>query len=392
MGKNIENKESGKKETVKKVQKNKKVSNDKMSNQKLLNKKVDLNGTTKEKRSDKAFEHVTTVILCVVLLVIAAFGLWKLSGEDDKPEKKLVFTVGTEEVYLDEVHFCILQNVLNLGLSEAAMQETTAEDGSNAADYYKQEILELIMDYKVEYMIAKEQGLTLTEEEQKDVRNDVMTYLGKVDGRLLTQWGIKEEMIEEVYTQRYLAHKLEESVTEDVTVEDQKYCTIYLMLFPKIEMSEDGDFATEEDGETPVVLSEKEILQRKEDAEHALEDLKAGEDAAEVAKKYEVELYSGEESNLAESFEEPFSEYVQSLKENECSPVIETESYYGIVQMLKENNEEVAGQILEYYKADLKEEAIEEQKTEWYEQLGIGEEPVFEGNIWENISLYDYVQ
>lgn len=345
---------------------------------------------TKEK--NKLLDYIITVVVIILVLAVAFFGLWKLSGEDKKPSKILVFTIGTEKVYQDEVNLCIIQNTIDLGVTAEHLNSATADDGTVAADYYKQQILDMIMDYKLEYIIAKEQGIALTEEEEKEVLLDVVEYMSRVDARVLNQWGITQELIEEVYTQRYLAYKLEESVTKDVSTDDLTYCTIYLMLFPKVEMTEDGNYATQEDGETPIMLSEEDILQRKEDAEHALEELKEGADVAEVAKKYKVEKYSGEESNTPESFGEPFSEYATTLKEGEYSPLIEVESCYAIMKMMTVNNEKLADEIRKYYQSDLEGEALEEKRAEWRQQLGIEKEPVFEGQTWEKISLYDYVQ
>ena len=45
--------------------------------------------------------------------------------------------------------------------------------------------------------------------------------MGTVDGRILKQLGITQERVIEIYTQRYLAHALEESVIKDLKVEEQ---------------------------------------------------------------------------------------------------------------------------------------------------------------------------
>lgn len=344
------------------------------------------------KQAKKKRETVITIVVVLAVLVIAFVGLWKLSGEDDKSSKQLAFTVGTEEVYMDEVNFCILQNTVDLGVDAEHLDSVTAEDGTSANDYYKQEILEMIMDYKVEYLIAKEQGITLTEEEEKEILLDVVEYMSKVNASTLNKWGVKQELVEEVYKQRYLAHKLEETVKNDVSAEDLTYCTVYLMLFPKVEMDEEGNYVTEEDGQTPILLSDEAIAQRKKDAEGALAELEEGADVVEVAEKYGVALYSGQESNTPDSFGEPFSDYAKKLKDGECSPLIDIASCYAIIQMIEDNNEELANQIREYYQVDLESDAVKEQREKWYEELGIGKEPVFEGKVWEKISLYDYVQ
>ncbi|MBQ9983997.1 MAG: hypothetical protein IJP29_05345 [Lachnospiraceae bacterium] len=353
------------------------------------------NGAPKENRQEttnKVKEIVITALVGVLMLVVVVFGLWKLSGEDDKPSNTLAFTVGTEEVYMDEVNLVILQNIQSTGMTVESLDRVSSENKVDAATVYKEEMLEVIMDYKVAYLVAKERGMELTAEELEDVKLDVADYLSKVDARLLNQWGIEKSMIQEVYEQRYLAHKLETTITDGVEVGEYQYCTVYFMLFPKVEMTADGSYATEEDGETPIMLSDSEIEQAKADADAALAELKAGTDPDEVAKTYGVESYSGQESNISTSFDEVFTKYTTTLKAEECSPVIELESCYAIVKMITENNEEMAEQIVEYYEADKMQEALDEQRALWYEQVGVGEEPEYAGKAWSSVNLYNYLQ
>lgn len=353
---------------------------------------VDKEKAAQEEQKSKRRNTVVTVLVLGLLVVFAAAGLWKLSGENDKPQNKLVFTVGEEEVYLDEVNLCILQNVVNLGITDSMLDDTTAQDGTQAAEYYKQRILELIMDYKVEYLTAQNRGMKLTEEEEKDIKSDVVLYMGSINGSILQEFGITQECVTEVYRQRYLARKLEQKEVESVVVDDQHYCTMYIMLFPKVKMLQNGDYERQEDGKTPIMLSEEEIAAQKAEADAAYQELLDGEDIQKIADKYGVAEYSGEESNLADSFGEPFSKYANSLKEGEYSPVLDIESAYAIVKMITVNNEELADQILQYYKSDLESEKIAEEKVKWYEELNVGEQPKFNGSVWKNISLYDYTR
>lgn len=343
-----------------------------------------------EKRK-KRKKYLIMAGLITAGIVILAVLLWKVSEVGNDPAEKVVFKIGDEAVYLDEVNLCILQNVLNSGIT-ADMLDEMEENGNSADDTYKNDILETLIDYKVKAMVAKKRGITLSDEEKKAVRSDTMEYMGKVDGHTLKQLGITQDRIIEIYTDRYLAHALEETVTKDITIEDQNYCTMYILLFPKLEMDENGDYLTEEDGKTPIMLSEEEIRQKKNDADTAYQELLDGADIEETAEKYGVKAVSGEESNLADSFGEPFGEYAKKLKEGEYSPVLETESCYAILKMLRPDNEEFADQILQYYKSDLEEDAINENKAKWYEEAGVSGEAEFIGNTWKSISLYDFVQ
>ncbi len=343
-----------------------------------------------EKRG-KRKKLLISVVFAVAGITIAAAVLWKISGAGTVPSQKSVFRIGGEEVFLDEVNLCILQNVMNIGITDN-MLNTTSQDGSSMDDFYKDKILQVITDYKVEAKIAEQQGITLSEKDRDAIRVDAVEYMGTVDGRILKQLGITQERVIEIYTQRYLAHALEESVIKDLKVEEQKYCTMYMLLFPKVETDANGDYVREDDGEAPVMLSEEDIKKKKEDCEKAYEELKDGADIEEIAVKYGVSNVSGEESNLAESFEKPFSEYAVKLKEGEYSPILETASCYGILKMITENNEEIAEQIMGYYKSDLEQETIDENKTKWYEEAGAGSGADFVGSTWENISLYDFVK
>ena len=191
---------------------------------------------------------------------------------------------------------------------------------------------------------------------------------------------------------------MEQSVTDkgevtDVDKENQQFVSIYALLFPKVEMDDAGDVVTGEDGVTPVMLSDEEIEKRKEDADAAYKELTEEDaDIQEVAKKYGVDIYSGLQSNMIESLDEPFATYAKELSEGEYSPVIDESSFYGIVKMVKENNEQISEQILTQYADDVKEDGLKEMLYKWYEELGVSGGPKFVGNSWDKVSFYDFVK
>lgn len=346
-----------------------------------------------KKRRQKDF--LLTVFTVVVGIAIFVLFLWKVSEASNEPSKTKAFQVGEEVVYMDEVHLCILQNVVNLGIGSEEL-EATASDGSSADEFYKQEIMNMITDYKVEAIVARKQGISLSEEEEREVKNDVAGYMQAFDGHVFRELGITQELITDVCKERYLAYKLKQTITENLEVEEVTYATIYMLLFPKIEMDDSGDYVREENSDNPIMLSDEELEQRKEDAQAAYEELKNGADIEEIAKKYGVQDYSGEQSNTPESFGEGFGEefleYTKSLKEDEISPVIDTASCYAIIKMITPDNAEIAEQIMGYYRSDLEDEAIEENKVKWYEAAGVSAEPEWVGKAWKQVTLYDFVK
>lgn len=345
----------------------------------------------KRKQKNKLW-NVIWILLAIAAIALLAFGMWKLSGEGKQPADTVVFYVGEELVYLDEVNLYCLENVVQLGLTTNQLDSVTAEDGRSASEYYKDEILTLIMNTKVTYKKAMDEGITLTKKEEEEVNNDAVSYVDSVSGSVLKEFGITMDTVTKNYRERYIVKKYSDTIVENVDVEDQKYCTLYMLMFPKVEVDEDGNYKKDEDGESAILLSEDEISQKKQDAEDALAMLKDGKEPEEVAKEYGIENVSGQESNLTGSFGDPIDEYASSLKKGECSPVLELDSAYVIVQMINENNKELADEILSYYKNDKGQEVLAESVQSWYEEYGIGEEPEWNGSLWDEISLYDFAR
>ena len=331
------------------------------------------------------------VIFCIALIVLGAVIVWAVSKPNRGSDQTPVFRVGEETVYLDEVNLYLLQNVMNAGVTKASLDQAI-ESGRKTEEEYINDVLCVIRDLKVENIVAREQGISLTEEENDTIQQKASEYIGNIDGRLIKKFDITQELAARMYKEQYLARKLEDSFTKDIDVEEKRYCTIYKLFFPKVEMDENGDYVRAEDGKTPVMLSNDAIAKAKKNAEDAYEKILAGEDIAEIAKEYQVDAYSGEESNLTDNFEEPFDQYVDTLKEGECSPIIELSSCYLIVKIMEWNNEEAVNQILDYYKNDLEKDAVTQKKSEWYDETGIQQTLDFVGDTWRQISLYDYVQ
>ncbi|MDO5155000.1 MAG: hypothetical protein Q4D51_03450 [Eubacteriales bacterium] len=326
---------------------------------------------------------------CLSVLMIGL--VWGVKLKHRGADAKKAFQVGDEIVYMDEVNFCILQNMLQLQIDSKALSVET-EDGTYAEEYFKDEIQKSITIYKVESMLAKKEGITLSEENEQSVNGDVAMLMGKIQGKAFHELGISTECIKSVLTQQYLARKYEQMCVKDIEIEKEHYCTMYLLLFPKIKADENGEFIMEEDGETPVLLDQNEITMCKAQADAARIALEAGEDAEELAKQYGVEAFSGEQSCLAGSFDEAFVTYAKQLKKGECSPVVETASCFGIAKMISEQDEEIEKQIYDTHRQELEKEKIAEKRKEWYEQLGVQEGLLQEWNAWKETSLYDFVK
>lgn len=352
----------------------------------INNAQVPENDIFKEKKNKKVV--VAICVVCVILVGIV-IGICVANRPVSDYAKTKAFSVGDESVYMDEVNFCILQTLEEYTITES-MLEATNEEGQLGEQYYKNQIQKMIVNYKVENQIAREEGITLSEEEEKDLKKRVADISNLIRGSALKEYGISLDCITSIFRQQYIAQKLEAQIIEDLEIEECNYCTMYLMLFPKVAMLEDGTIQTQDDGKTPQMLSDSELEEQKQNADAALEELNAGADIYEVARKYGVENFSDEQSNMSDNFDEPFISYAKKLKEGELSSVIDTPSCYVILKMMKENDEEIQNQLIEQYRTELGKETIEQKRNTWYEKIGVNLESMKNERAWEKLTLYDY--
>ena len=128
-----------------------------------------------QQQNGKKKSRKGSIVLCsfIGVAAILAFVLWLNRFAFYEPAEVKAFQVGEDMVYMDEVNFCILENMLDLGIDVEALQESVAED-MTADEFYKQNIMNAIMDYKVEAQMAKREGLVLTKEEKEDANKDVI--------------------------------------------------------------------------------------------------------------------------------------------------------------------------------------------------------------------------
>lgn len=345
-----------------------------------------------EKKNTNKKVHKTRVIIALaVFFIVVAVGLLFVKMIRKKPNETMAFQIGSEVVYMDEVYLCTLQNLLQLNLDSDALAKED-RNGRMAEQYYKDEIRDVIVNYRVESELAISQGMQLTVEDEKIVKENTAKLMGSISGNAFRELEISSDCLSQVMKKQYLARKFELESVKDITTEREHYCTMYFLLFPKIKTDANGEFVYEEDGATPVLLDEAEITLCKANAESARQMLLDGVEAEEVAKKYGIEVYSGEQKNLASSFDEAFVPYAKKLKEGECSPIVETASCFGIVKMISTQDEDAENQIYAVHEQEEKEEKIIENRKEWFKQFGISDEVPKELPAWKKMTLFDFVK
>lgn len=180
--------------------------------------------------------------------------------------------------------------------------------GVSLEEHVKDVVLSKMAQIKIMNLMAKEHGITLSEEEEKKVLAAAESYYDKLGETLKKEEGITKEITEKVYREYTIAMKVYETITESADMEIS-------------------------DDEARTVMVQEITLKTKQNADNALARIRAGEDFETVA----AEL--SDHKQITRSFargdvEAQLEEVLFSMDEGDISDVIEGEDGYYIIKCI----------------------------------------------------------
>lgn len=252
--------------------------------------------------------------------------------------------------------------------------------GITLEDNVKDVVLSKMTQIKIMNLMAEEWDITLTEQEQHQVKSAAEEYYEKLEKVLKEKEDITQNVAETVYREYAVANKVYETITEsaDMEISDDEartvtVQTIYLKNW-KLKNNE------------KTAMSEKEMAGVREKAQKLLERIHAGEDfetvaAAESDDKQIVK-------NFARDMEEPaFEEILFSLDEGEISDVIETSDGYYIVKCISTMDYEATQE----NKLVLAELRKKEAFSEAYTEIANHTHSQFRDKRWEKLKIKEEI-
>ncbi len=250
--------------------------------------------------------------------------------------------------------------------------ESTEIDGKKAEEVARERALDELVKMVITVQKAKEQGLTLTSEEEQDVKTQKNNYVQQWGGReaYLTQlenMGMTEKAFERFLERMAYYDKMSQKLIE----EDERYTISDEAAIAHIKDS--GKVSAKHilfmtvDPQTQEPLSEEEKAAKKQQAEDTLRRLQAGEDFDTLMNQL------SEDTGLAQypngyTFGEgemvaPFEEAAFALEEGQLSGIVESNFGYHIIKRVQPDETEIQNAIAEM-RADLFEEELETWKNE----------------------------
>lgn len=206
-------------------------------------------------------------------------------------------------------------------------------EGVTLEAHVKEVVLSKLVQIKIMNLMAKEQSITLSEEEEEAMKKAAQTYYSMLADPLKEEEKLTLETAERVYEEYALAHKVYETITESAETEisDDEARTVTVQeIYLRNWKMEEGEKAP---------LTEDETIETLKTAKDLLTQLENGADFTSLAQQYSDDKQT-EKAYARNVVEKNFEEILFSLDEGELRGVIETEDGYHIVRCLSTMDDE----------------------------------------------------
>ena len=268
-------------------------------------------------------------------------------------------------------------------ISDATLDEKITSLNMTVSEYLKEEaVLELKYRSAINE-IAKENNISLTKKDIKDIDSDMKNVIKSFNGHSKFRSFLRKNKINERAYRSYLeSNKLYEKVykklyskgkknylTKD---EIEKYTSSYKEDYYKVNQI----VLAIVDNDTLESLSDTEVNQKKVLIETIQKEIESGADFLELVDKYSEE--ASDDNNLYFTKDDVLEEIynaVKDLEDNEVSDIIKTKYAYSIIKRLPLDDKKLSKYLVEKAKAKLNDNITE--RVEDYK--------VFYENAYKNI-------
>jgi hypothetical protein len=308
----------------------------------------------------------------LLLLLTAAIMLTgcvnKASNKIELSTDQTALRINGEEIGLREWNFYVRMNQMQWEkeyldtYGDEMWDHEIDEDGTTFADKLKEDVLDTIIQVHLTNQHAEEYNVSLTEEQQEDIRSRAVSFMESYNEALLEYAGADEDFVYEKLCERELATLTAEASVEDyepeLDEEDYRREGIcYVLLSTTGTRDDDGNLTpySDEEVERRTKLAQELSIRARESG-----DLK---ETAEAEGLTAIESSMGA-SNEGDGQEPLMLDAARLLAVGEVSDPIETDEGWFLVQHTSDYDEDGT----EYWKEYLTEQAKEAESTRIYDK------------------------
>ena len=284
-------------------------------------------------------------LVLLVVGIIVAVGILFSSCSKRKDGSKVVFTkpLGRTDVFRIGDEICTTPEIMIFLTTTQLEYEKvygeqiwgTSWEGVTLESHVKDKVLEKIAQIKSIYLLAKDKGIELDEQEQKFVAAAAKDYFGQLSADQKEDLAITEETVQKLYEEYALANKAYLEITKDVNPEisddEARIITIQHILIRTSSKDAEGN---------RVEFSTAQKNDAYEEATKVWELATSGKkDFEELASRYSedpVTTYSFGKGEM-----DPAIEAVAfQMETDQISTVVESESGYHVIKCINTFNSE----------------------------------------------------
>ncbi|PKM95375.1 MAG: hypothetical protein CVU84_06415 [Firmicutes bacterium HGW-Firmicutes-1] len=245
------------------------------------------------------------------------------------------------------------------------MSQPSPDGVGTVGDYVKEQVLQTVITINLAAQVAKDKGITLTEEEITKAKTDVKTYFEQLDPEVVKTSGFTLATLEKIAVNYLYLDKLidvatpDEELDQELVKNDLAIAAMQDPIYGSIvKYGIDADVVVVKhiliktiDDATGAPLDEAGLAAAKAKAEEVLAKAKANEDFGNLVVEYsqdEASIPDKGEYTFTKGLMAPeFEEAAFSMKTGEISGLVETTYGYHIIKVEKAATAPTAEQIQE---------------------------------------------
>ncbi len=325
-----------------------------------------------------------------------------------------VFSLNGEKLYQKEVAAFAYVYVMEHNIQDKEQLEEDYENSQTYEEYYKSELEDDIISTTLLYKEATKNKIKLSSEQKKQIKTSVQMVVERFGQEILDKYEISESDVEKIYEMRMLGENYLQSLssgevnadddskaetdkdnkgnaTGDSKDADTRYIKVYQVLFPTVELDENGMVRTDADGNLKKVSSEK-IADRKEEVLAFVQNVEQGADMEELVKDCNDGVSATNKYLKYEDLDKNYKMAIDKLSVGGVSDVIESDYGYCVVRLLEKDDKEHA-KTMETYQQESDVLAMHEDELErLYSEYAQENRGYKNSSLWDTIDIKDYMK
>lgn len=313
--------------------------------------------------------------------------------------KQWIFSLNGEKLYNKDVDAYGYVYVMDHNIANDGQMDTSYDEKDTYAEHYKKELEDELLSNVLLRQAAQDDKIRLSAKEKKECKKKAEALVNAYGEERLKQKNLTREDIQNVYEAQRLAEDYvtakgqDDSVSQDAEDDQEKerYVAVYQILFPTVQLDDDGFVISDGEGRQ-VEVSAEEKSQQKERAEELYSKVSDGEDIETAWKAFSSYATGNKTSYLYRDLDDGYKKQVDVLSEGQISEVFEGRYGYYIVRLDQKEDTEYSDRITNYENQEAIQNFRKELISDLYTRYVGNDKGYRNDKRWEGVSILEYLK